>query len=850
VIAAVFRSGFTLLAVTALAASACAQTPADTLTMQADVSSQPRFAAAHGRAAALMGYTGYGIEAWAYPFQIFTHFHLQIVPRDGGAPIDAEPFLRRIEYRPDEIVRIYSGPGYEIREHLFVPLDRPAAIVSYDVQSQRPLDLRVTFLPVLDLMWPGALGGQDLHWNDAVHGYVISESTTGFRAVVASPEAIDHTAVVNATLRQDLTQSMALRPVNGHAEIFAALESQPAPEGSTLPALEQDEAQLRAAYGSHATEILAAGLQIQTPDASLNRALAWSRLALDEAWVCNPRIGCGEVAGYGPSRPERRPQYDWFFAGDGLVATEGLLAAGDLARAREEIAFILRYQNPANGMIWHEISQSAGFLDWAGKYPYMYVHVDITYDFLSGLADYYAASGDAALLRDHWQQIDAAYNYGRSLIRPQTALPAIPAGKEGGNEQDRMSEDVGLSAAWVEASAAYRTLALAAGHPEEAAAAAGPASAARRALSARYWDAEKNFWIAGFTAGGEPITDERAHPGLLGNGFFSADREDAALDRLASSDFETDWGTRGLASTSARYDPTSYGAGSVSPLLTTDNARAFFRAHRPAIAESILDSILPWLQMDSSGHLHELADGDRFQPEVESVPEQTWSSAGLLHAAIRGLFGLEADAAERRLTLAPHLDPRWGQVTLAQIPVGTAQVSANLEQKPEEVDAVFTAESDPVHIDFAPEIPLGATHVRAFVDGRAAPVSVETHAEDEHARVSFDLANGAAHIRILFTGGFRVRVPDAAPGRGDPSRGLKLTSLHFDGHALTLQADIATPDRDSLEIQTAWTIASVQGGRAAHLDGDWYRITFDAPQTAPAQPVYQHRIATVVFQGK
>ncbi|MGC2636567.1 MAG: hypothetical protein WA294_05275, partial [Acidobacteriaceae bacterium] len=542
------RRAVALLAVATLALSVCAQNSPDSLTLTADVSTQPRFAAAHGQAAVLMGYTGYGLEAWAYPFQLFTHFRLQVFPADSSSPIDAEPLLRRIEYHPEEIVRIYDGNGYEIHERLFVPLDRPGVILSWDLQSPRPLDLRITFLPVLDLMWPGALGGQDLRWDDALHGYVISELTTGFRAVIASPQTIDHTAVVNATLRQDLTQSMVLRPDNGHAELFAALESKPAPEGSVLQALEHDESNLRAEYRAHVAQLLAGGLQIRTPDDELNRALAWSRLALDQAWVCNPRIGCGGVAGYGPSRPERRPQYDWFFAGDGLVAVEGLLAAGDIPRARDELTFILRYQNPANGMIWHEISQNAGFLDWAHKYPYMYVHVDITYAFLSTLADYYAVTGDSDFLRDHWQQIAAACKYGRSLIDPQTALPKIPSDKEGGNEQDRMSEDVSLSASWVNASAAYRALAMAAGRPAEAEAAAAPADAARRAFAARYWDEQKHFWIAGFTENGAPIADERAHPDLLGKGLLAADRESAALDRLAGSAFETDWGTRSLSS--------------------------------------------------------------------------------------------------------------------------------------------------------------------------------------------------------------------------------------------------------------------------------------------------------------
>lgn len=849
-----FRFVLALSALTVVAFPAGAQTSADSLTLQADVSAQPRFAAAHGQAAVLMGYTGYGLEAWAYPFQLFTHLHLQIIPGDGSSPVDADPLLGRIEYHPEEIVRIYRGSGFEIRERLFVPLDRPGVILSWNVQSARPIDLRVTFLPVLDLMWPAALGGQDLRWNSSLHGYLISEYTTGFRAVIASPQEIDHTSVANATLRQDLTQSMVLRPANGCAELFAALENKPAAEGSELLSLERDEPQLRAAYRAHVTQLLSAGLQIHTPNDALNLGFAWSRLALDESWVCDPGIGCGEVGGYGPSRPERRPQYDWFFAGDGLVGVEGLLATGSLSRARDELAFILHYQNPASGMIWHEISQSAAYLDWATKYPYMYVHVDITFAFLSTLADYYAVTGDAAFVRDHWTGIEAAYRYCRSLIDPQTALPRIPADKEGGNEQQRMSDDVSLSAAWVTASAAYRTLAQAAGRTEQAEAATAPADAAQRAFAARYWDERTNFWIAGYSASGARMADERAHPDLLGNGLLSADRENAALDRLAGSGFETDWGTRNMSSTSPGYEPHAYASGSIFALSTEDMAQAFWRDHRPAIAASVLQSLLPWLQMDAFGHMHEVADGDRFQPEMESVPEQTWSSAGFLEAAVRGLFGVNVDAARHTLTLAPHLDPRWNQVTLGQISVGAAQLSATIDQRPGEIAAAITVQPGPVHVVFAPEIPLGAKQIRAFIDSHPASVAIESHAEDQHARVVLDLPAGSASVRILYRGGCRVRVPVVSPARGDASRGLRLTGLHLDGPALTLDAEVAVPGESSVEMETPWAIASVQGGSATRIDGDWYRVTFATsitPASSPsAAPAYTHRSMTVIFQRR
>lgn len=816
------------------------------LALATDAVAPARFVAAHGERALLMGYSGSGLEAWAYPFQIVRDYHVSFLPQGDTAAVNGDAILRRIEYLPEEIVRTYVGPDFLVREHLFVPVNQPGAILTYDVEGRRAVDVKVSFLPTLNLMWPGGLGGQDLRWSDALSGYVISELTTGARAVVASPEQAAHSEVVNSTLRRSLAQSMVLRPVHGHARVFIGLEDRSDAEGAEVHRLEQQNDALYAAARAHVQAALANGIQIETPDQTLNRTIAWSRLALDQAWVCNARLGCGIVAGYGPSRGMRRPQYAWFFAGDGLVAVHALLATGNLERARAELAFILKYQSPGsasapNGMIWHELSQSAGYIDWK-KYPYMYVHVDITFQFLATLGDYYEATNDRGFLEAHWPAIAAAYNYCRSVVNPATGLPAIPANKEGGNEQDRMSEDAGLSAAWVTAAEAFQHLAQAMGHSDDAAQAGAAASVARKALAARYWDVKKQFWIAGYNVNGQPMTDERSHADLLHNHLFAPEQEDAALTRLASAAFQTDWGTRGMSANSVRYNPDSYAAGSVSALQTASMAGAFWAEHRPAIAWPMWNALLPWLQLDSLGHMHEVLAGDFYHPQVESVPEQTWSSAGLLISAMHGIFGIAVDAPDRTLTLAPHLDPRWAAVSIKNIDVDGTRVSATMEQKTGETDIALTETRNLSRVDFGPEIPLGATKVSAVVDGRRVAVQVERNGEDEHARV--ELPAGARRCAIRYVGGVSLLASANDPEIGASSRGLKLTQVHLQGRILRLEADVRDAEHASVEIETPWRILSVEGGTATSLGGGWYRVGFAG---VPASSGYVRRALSVTF---
>jgi len=109
----------------------------------------------------VLGYSNNGLEMWAYPVQILKAYRVSFRAADTTTEVDGPAILRRIAYSPESITRTYLGSDFIVREKLFVPLDEPGAIISYDVESNRPLDIVVRFAPVLDLMWPASLGGQE-----------------------------------------------------------------------------------------------------------------------------------------------------------------------------------------------------------------------------------------------------------------------------------------------------------------------------------------------------------------------------------------------------------------------------------------------------------------------------------------------------------------------------------------------------------------------------------------------------------------------------------------------------------------------------------------------------------------
>jgi hypothetical protein len=578
---------------------------------------------------------------------------------------------------------------------------------------------------------------------------------------------------------------------------------------------------------AHAAEFRQQVVEVQTPDEEVNRALAAGESALDQAWVCNADLGCGFVAGYGPTRPGRRPQYDWFFAGDGLVAADGALSAGDWMHARAELEFILRYQDRKTGMIWHELSQSAGFIDWAGKFPYMFVHVDVTFQFLAAAGRYVRTTGDVAFAREHWEQIAAAYAYCRAQLDPATALPRIPADKEGGNEQDKLADDLGLSTGWIAAAEAVADLATLTQHPDFTAEASKAAQQARESLGMRYWDAGQSFWISGHTAGGNPAPGHRSGPPeAITLHAFTAQQRDTVLDELASFRFQTDWGTRSMSGDSPGYDPASYATGSVWPVNTGALAQAFWSEHRPLTALGLWRALVPLSGLDSPGHMPEVLAGDRFHPQAESVPEQTWSSAAFVSATMQGLLGLSVDGVAKSLTFAPRMPAEWQDLTVRNLRTFGGSVSLVLHRTSQSVSLQIRNEGEALPLEFLPNLPLGAEQLRVVFNGASVAGSEVREPQQTLARVNVEVPHGNSTLELSFSGGIAVSVEAARPGLGDASVGIRIVRFTLDRNQVVLDADVPAACNSHLILESPWRLKNAAGARLDELAPGRVKLSF------------------------
>lgn len=822
----------------AFASFPMAETP---LTLRAEATSR-RFIAAHGRRGMVVGYTAESLEGWIYPFRIFHDFRVGFRADESSEVVPGSALVRQVLVNPESVTRVYSAQNFTVKETLFVPLDLAGFVILYEVESRAPLHIVLTFQPDLNLMWPGGIGGQSYDWDAKRRAFVLQESSEKYSAMVGSPAAGHHSAPASyvepwvadrkLSLELDIPDSSGERRtyplvvscgIPGHYEAAKIYET-----------LLTETPRLYAEAAEHYRKLVSSNLQVETPDRDTNLAYAWARIALEQSYVCNPFLGCGLVAGYGPSRDTRRPQYAWFFGGDALNNTFALEAVGDHDLAREAVRFIQKYQKKDNGEIFHELSQSAGLIDWFKDYPYAYRHTDASAMYLAAFGNLYRASGDQDFLRASWDSLRAAYRYLLSRLDPSDGLVTVPPGGWGGDETigEQVSKDIYLESLWVAGAESLAELATVMGDGKLSSDARARAEKARASIATKLWNSERNFFFYGFNARGDLLKQELGQPNWgIWLGAFDPDKAERALDRMARANWQADWGLRSIPTDDPLYIGGSYGHGSVWPLGTGVQALAFYRHHRPLQGYPLLHALVEQSFLNSLGHVTEVFSGDFYRELDVSVPEQIWSSGMVITSIVRGLLGLEPDAPGGKLVFAPHLPANWPGVRIRNLKIGSSVVSLEMEQTESQVRLRVETSGAPLDFEFMPEVPLGSKNFRATLDGRRLPVKPASSTQDNHAEVKFRVQQ-KAEVVLRFEPGVRPWLPSVPSRIGEVSRGLRILSSRVEGRTYRAEVEGRPGACAPLAIATPWQVRRLEGGQVTFRErNEWHFEVTTTPES-------------------
>ncbi len=106
---------------------------------------------------------------------------------------------------------------------------------------------------------------------------------------------------------------------------------------------------------------------------------------------------------------------------------------------------------------------------------------------------------------------------------------------------------------------------------------------------------------------------------------------------------------------------------------------------------------LTWAQ--DLGAVTELLSGEFFRWFGRSTSHQLWSSAMVVTPTLRGMFGLEWDAAGNTLSVTPNLPAQWDGAKVANIPIGNSHIGLDFKRNRTFLSVRLTGESSSVKLD-------------------------------------------------------------------------------------------------------------------------------------------------------
>lgn len=791
------------------------------------------YLSAIGRRSALIGGETGTFEAWTWPLKLLHGFELAFRTPLAVDPIPGRELARHVEVTPAGVTIVYSHPAFTVTERLFAPLEEPALVAVLEVDAVRPIEIIARFRPDLQFAWPAALGGQYVYWDDAERAFVLSESRRVVNGFFGSPGATWATNNPSHRLA-DAPSELHIavgdqgpvpmprpgEPAGRLTEVHAAgipivMVGAVAPRDTVRTIYRRvlgHVAELYAARAAHARGVLDSTIVLHSPDSLLDLAVRWAGLDLDQALACNPDLGCGLVAGFGPSgATSTRPGFAWFFGGDAAINSFAMTSVGLWSVARDGLAFLARFQGsapPNLGKIPHEISQGAAHIRWFEDYPYAFYHGDTTPFWILALAEYWRASGDSATIRRLYPNLRRAFDWARHTDADGDGLMdnarAGAGAIEVGDLQLGLQSDIYMSAVWVKALEVFPGMAALAGDRAAGAEARRLHDRALATLRERLWLPDERRYAFALLEGGRLSNQLTVWPATgLAFGLFDEARGEATAGSLAGAGILTDWGARALAPASALFDPLHYNNGTVWPFVTGFDALALYRYHNATMGFAATRAVARTGFLWGLGANPEVFSGGSYEPLETAVPQQFFATSMLLTPLVRGLLGWEGDVPEDRVRLAPHLPAEWDSLAVERLPVGSGRYTVRFARTDSTLatDVVRTAGTGVDTMVFEPALPLGARVTAVHVDGRRVACGARDTGADVHLACRLPLGK-RLQVAVQHTPGWQVVLPPPAPRRGARSSALKLVSQRLVGDTLVLRVEGLAGRHYALRVRT------------------------------------------------
>lgn len=657
-----------------------------------------------GKRSCAMGWFGQGLEFWSWPVKLLSNFKASVWLPKTLETIRLEDFATDVLFKPESVTIRYAHPLFCVDETVFSPINFPGCFVLYSVTSSIDLELIFHFKPELNLMWPGAIGGQYCHWSDQLNGFVISEPTDTFSAVIRASAAEKFSKEGDHAFAETL-YSFKVRIGTGKRELTVSVVGGIASKKTCQDLLNVEKnvhnemGVARKYYRSYLGETI----NLETPDQDLNEFFSWGKLSLLKGLIRNPNLGEALIAGIGPSGKSTRPGFAWFFAADASINSLAICDYGDRETVKKSLEFYASHQS-SEGRIPHEISQSHGLIEWFGKYKgFAFLHADTTAWFLLACAHYVTRFGDTDFLKLMKDKIlkacdfyDAVCDETGLIVNLKAGLGALEI-----SEFRRPKYELYTNAVYLAALERLKNVFESVGESEICEKLKEKIQRFKDSIERAFWNEKKRSYYLSINSGGELFDHLTPWPSFaVSFCVLDPDRSKVFVEKMCNSTIMTRWGVRSIE-VCEHYDPINYNLGSVWYFINGFVAQSCYRTDHDLFGWQIIKSAARAFVEEGSTHLSELFSGDVFAPVTTAVPHQLFSVGPILWAILEGLFGLEVDALKHTLKLNPRIPVHWKKHVIEKLKVGKAELRIEFQRRGSDCSYSFkNLSEEPVKVIF------------------------------------------------------------------------------------------------------------------------------------------------------
>ncbi len=685
------------------------------------------------------------------------------------------------------------------------------------------------------------MGGSDIEWNPVLHAFSMTENQQKYTALVGSPSAVDFHLeyATNYTSGKENSFGFGIIPAGKTTKtivIAGSFDGLPAAD-VTYKKLSTQYAELLSESANYYKNYLDQHVKLQLPDVDLQKAYEWAQVSVLQGLVTNPYLGTGLVAGYRASGEDQRPGYAWFFGRDALWTSLGLDAEGDFATTKTALEFLGKYQR-ADGKVTHEIAQGASFVPWFKGMPYAYASADATPLFIIAMKDYVLRSGDISFAKQHWSSLWTAYQFIVSTYDAQSGLPhneGVGHGWIEGGPLYPAKTELYQTAVVVEALKSLSSLAKVVGQDGLSLKLDAEYEQKKLLINQEFWLPDKSHFALAIDPGGqkmETLSVLAAVP--MWFGLLDEDRADPMISQLSKPDIQTAWGMRIIPARTPKYDSAGYHSGTVWPLFTGWAAVGEYKYHQafPAYANLRANSLLTF--DGSLGHVAEVLTGNYYQTLATGSPHQIWSSSMVISSMLDGLFGIQADALKRSITLVPHIPEDWKSFDVRHIQAGSCLIDIRYSKLVDKRTFELTNRgSKECVMDLSPALSERSQVTNVELNGRSIPYHVKQTAHDQHVEVHVQTSHHVETLVIHLKDDFGLTQESLLPDLGSTNEGLHIISETWapDREQVTLLASSASGGTYDLNIWNSSQITSVDGGTLmrSNVEDGLLRFTIPAP---------------------